>query len=160
MRKIKREGGTWWCFAELSESHHSPLVLIGAPAQGCSSPLIHARIKCSLWVDSLTLRHGESPTTTHNLSLVIIRRACGWPNSSCERLWVIHRDGVSNNQPVESTWSLRGSRGSYTLCAGAPTSTSGEWRLSDTSVKHRRVPPSLFTSRIYFEQFNSCHLHL
>ena len=48
-------------------------------------------------------------------SLVIIRRACGWPNSSCERLWVIHRDGVSKNQPIESTWSLCGSRGSYTL---------------------------------------------
>ena len=29
--------------------------------------------------------------------------------------------------------------------AGAPTSTSREWRLSATSAKHRRVPPSLFT---------------
>ena len=29
--------------------------------------------------------------------------------------------------------------------AGAPTRTSGEWRLSDTLAKHRRVPPSLFT---------------
>ena len=48
-------------------------------------------------------------------SLVIIRRDCGWPNSSYERLWVIHRDGVSKNQHVESTWSLRGSRESYTL---------------------------------------------
>jgi hypothetical protein len=48
-------------------------------------------------------------------SLVIIQRACGWPNSSCERLWVIHHDGVSKNQPVESTWSLCGSRGCYTL---------------------------------------------
>jgi hypothetical protein len=36
-------------------------------------------------------------------------------------------------------------------CAGAPTRTSGEWRLSDTSEKHRRVPSPLFT----FE-----HLHL
>jgi hypothetical protein len=41
--------------------------------------------------------------------------ACGWPNSSCERLWAIHRNGVSKNQPVESTWSSYGSRGSYTL---------------------------------------------
>ena len=48
-----------------------PLVLIGAPAQGCSSPLIHAKIKCSLWADSLTLHRGESPTTAHNLSWVI-----------------------------------------------------------------------------------------
>ena len=71
MLKVKREGGKWRCFVEVSESRHSPLVLVGAPAQGCSSPLIRARIKCSLRVDSLTLRHGESPTTTHNLSWVI-----------------------------------------------------------------------------------------
>ena len=45
-------------------------------------------------------------------------------------------------------------KGELHPCAGAPTRTSGEWRLSDTSAKHRRVPPSL----IYFEQFNSCHL--
>lgn len=70
MLKVKR-GGTRWCFAKVSESHHSPLVLVGAPAQGCSSPLICTRIKCCLWVDSLTLRHGESPTTAHNLSWVI-----------------------------------------------------------------------------------------
>ena len=69
--KVKREGGTRRCFAEVSESRHSPLVLVGAPAQGYSSPLIHARIKCSLWVDSSTLRRGESSTTAHNLSWVI-----------------------------------------------------------------------------------------
>ena len=77
--------------------------------------------------------------------------ACGWPNSHYERLWVIHHDGVSKNQPVVSTWSLRGSRGSYTLARGAPTRTSGEWWLSDTSAKHRRIPSSLFTLSIYFE---------
>ena len=38
MLKVKREGGTRRCFAEVSESRHSPLVLIGAPAQGCSPP--------------------------------------------------------------------------------------------------------------------------
>ena len=30
-------------------------------------------------------------------------------------------------------------------CMGAPTTTSGEWRLSNTSAKHRRVPHSLIT---------------
>ena len=70
MLKVKREG-TRRGFAEVSESRHSPLVLIGAPAQGCSSPLIRVRIKCSLRADSLTLHHGESPTTAHNLSWVI-----------------------------------------------------------------------------------------
>ena len=71
MLKVKRGKETRRYFAEVLESHHSPLVLVGAPAQGCSSPLIRARIKCSLRVDSLTLRCGESPTTAHNLSWVI-----------------------------------------------------------------------------------------
>jgi len=71
MLKVKREKGTRWCFSEVSESRHSSLVLIGAPAQGCSSPLIRARIKCSLRADSLTLYRGESPTTAHNMTWVI-----------------------------------------------------------------------------------------
>ena len=70
MLKVNRERGTRRCFAEVSESRHSPLVLVGAPTQGCSSPLIHARIKCSLWVDSSTLHRGKSPKTAHNLSWV------------------------------------------------------------------------------------------
>jgi len=56
-----------WCFAEVSESRHSPLVLVGAPAQGSCSPLVRARTKCSLRADSSTLRNGESPKTAHNL---------------------------------------------------------------------------------------------
>ena len=52
-------------------------------------------------------------------------------------------------------------KGELHPCAGAPTRTSGEWRLSDTSAKHRRVPFSLYlrwalTLSIYFEQFNTC----
>ena len=71
MLKVKRGKETRRCFPEVSESRHSPLVLVGAPAQGPSSPLIRARIKCSLRVDSSTLCRGESPTTAHNLSWVI-----------------------------------------------------------------------------------------
>ena len=81
MLKVKREGGMRRCFAEVSESRHSPLVLFGAPVQGCSSPLIRARIKCSLQVDSWTLCRGELPTTTHNLSWVI-HKLFGWSPSS------------------------------------------------------------------------------
>jgi hypothetical protein len=55
-------------FFEVLESRHSPLVLVGAPAQGYSSPLIRARIKCSLRADSLTLRRGESPTAAHTMT--------------------------------------------------------------------------------------------
>ena len=71
MLKVKRKRGMRWCFSKVSESRHSTIVLVGAPTQGCSSPLICARIKCSLRADSSTLRCGESPTTTHNLSWVI-----------------------------------------------------------------------------------------
>jgi len=54
------------CFAKVSKSHHSPLVLVGAPAQGPCSPLVHARTKCSLRADSSTLCHGTR-TTAHKL---------------------------------------------------------------------------------------------
>jgi len=57
------------CFAEVSESRHSPLVLVGAPAQGSYSPLVRARTKCSLRADSLTLCRGESPKTAHKLDM-------------------------------------------------------------------------------------------
>ena len=73
MLKVRRGKETRRYFPNVSESRHSQLVLVGAPAQGCSSPLIRARIKCSLRVDSLTLRRGESPTTAHNLSWVILK---------------------------------------------------------------------------------------
>jgi len=56
-----------WCFAEVSKSCHSPLVLVGAPMQGLCSPLVCARTKCSLRVDSSTLPRGESPKTAHKL---------------------------------------------------------------------------------------------
>jgi len=68
---LESKGGeqerAWHCFAELSESHHSPLVLVGAPAQGSCSPFVRARIKCSLWANSSTLRRGESPTTARKV---------------------------------------------------------------------------------------------
>ena len=73
MPKVKREKETRRCFPEVSESRHSPLVLVRAPAQGCSSPLIRIRIKYSLRADSSTLRRGELPTTAHNLSWVIYK---------------------------------------------------------------------------------------
>ena len=43
-------------------------------------------------------------------------------------------------------------KGEQDPCAGAPTRTSGEWRLSDTSAKHRRALSSTtpLLSSIYF----------
>jgi hypothetical protein len=69
--KVKRAKGTHRCFSKVSKSRHSPLILVGAPMQGCGSALIRARIKCSLQADSLTLCCGESPTTAHKLTWVI-----------------------------------------------------------------------------------------
>jgi hypothetical protein len=58
-------------FSKILESRHSPLVLVGALMQGCSIPLIRARIKYSLRADSSTLRHGKSPTTAHKTTWVV-----------------------------------------------------------------------------------------
>jgi hypothetical protein len=48
-------------------SRHSPLVLVGAPAQGYRSPLVLARTKCSLRDDPSPLRRGGSLTTAYKL---------------------------------------------------------------------------------------------
>jgi hypothetical protein len=40
-------------------------------------------------------------------------------------------------------------KGELHPCAGAPTRTSGEWRLSDTSGKYRRVPNPLLSSNYF-----------
>jgi hypothetical protein len=60
-------------FPKVSKSQHSPLVLVGAPAQGYSSPLVLTRTKCSLQANSLCLRPGKSLTTAHNSELVNIQ---------------------------------------------------------------------------------------
>ena len=73
MLKVKRGKGTRRYFSEVSKSHHSPLVLVRAPAQGCSFPLIRVRIKCSLRADSLALHRSESPTTAHKVTWVIYK---------------------------------------------------------------------------------------
>jgi hypothetical protein len=54
-------------FVEVSKSRHSPLVLVGAHRARVSLPMVLARTKCSLWDDSLSLRHGGSLTTVYRL---------------------------------------------------------------------------------------------
>jgi hypothetical protein len=39
-------------------------------------------------------------------------------------------------------------KGELHPCAGAPTRTSGEWQLSDTSGKYRHVPNPLHSSNL------------
>jgi hypothetical protein len=100
---------------EIWESQREPSLVKARVAKCASTLLIRlVVIKWEFVLVTLGDRHHLDGLVVIG-SLVIIRRACGWPNSSCERLWVIHRDGVSKNQLVESTWSLCRSRGSYTL---------------------------------------------
>jgi len=49
-------------------------------------------------------------------------------------------------------------KGELYPCAGAPTRTSGEWRLSDTLAKHHDIS-FLFTLSIYFQAFQSLYLY-
>jgi hypothetical protein len=57
MLKVKATVRNMVIFSRDINSQRSPLVLIEASVQGCGSPLIHARIKCSLWVSSLPLQY-------------------------------------------------------------------------------------------------------
>ena len=93
-----------------------------------------------LW---LTLHHLDGLVVIG--SLVIIRRSL-WITQF--KLWAVVGDSP--------WWSVEEStrrghlilariKGELHPCTGAPTRTSGEWRLSDTSAKHRRVSSHLFT---------------
>ena len=90
---------------------------------------------------------------------VIIRRSL-WMTQL--KLWAVVGD-LPRRSVKESTRRehliLARIKGELHPCAGAPTRTSGEWRLSDTLAKHHRIPSPLFTLSIYFEQFNTCLLH-
>ena len=70
--------------------------------------------------------------------------------------------GDSPRQSVEKSARrehlfLARTKGEQDPCAGAPTRTSGEWRLSDTSAKHYRVLLALLPllSSIYIELLHS-----
>jgi len=66
---------------------------------------------------------------------------------ACERLWTIHRDGVSNNLPVESTWSLRGPRGSKAL---ARVLQRGLVESGDSPIPWQNITAFLFLSSFTF----------
>jgi len=77
----------------------------------------------------------------------------GGPSRSCERLWAIHRAGEAKDQPVESTWSLRRSRGSYTL---ARVLQQGLVESADSPIPQEKLSFESLThlySGIYFGCF-------
>jgi len=49
---------------------------------------------------------------------------------------------------------LARTKGEQDPCTGAPTRTSGGWRLSDTSAKHHRIFLALL---LYFLAFTLCN---
>ena len=74
---------------------------------------------------------------------------------ACERFWAIHRDGVSKNQLVEITWSLRGPRGSKTLARVLQRGLveSGNSPIPQQNIAEHFIPLLLyflaFTLRFY-----------
>jgi hypothetical protein len=122
--------GTRRCFSKVSESRHSPLVLIGAPAQGCSSLLIHARIKWSLRADSLTLRRDESPTTAHKMSWVIhklYRMITKLPITTKPSRWWWSPRVTSKNSHLTTTSLMR--RWMHTCYSLITSEDSQTWNL-------------------------------
>jgi len=80
--------------------------------------------------------------------------------SSCElvsSLWAVLGDSLRRSVEESARREhlvLARTKGEQYPCAGAPTRTSGEWQLSDTSVKHHRALscPLPLLSSIYFVQ--------
>ena len=137
MLKIKRGKETRWCFPEVSESRHSPLVLVGAPTQGCSSPLIHTRIKCSLQANSLILRHGESPTTAHNMTWVIHkfhRMITKLPTTKPSRWWRSPRVTSVNSHLIKASLMRKVDAHLLLLC------TNKILNLELSNLKRSRCP--------------------
>ena len=107
--KVKQRNAAM--FSKVMESRHSPLFLVGAPAQGCSSPLIRARIKCSVRADSLTLRRGESSTTAHNMTWVIHklhRMITKLPTTKPSRWWRSPRVTSTNSHLTKTSLNEKG----------------------------------------------------
>ena len=72
---------------------------------------------------------------------------------ACERFWAIHRDGVSKNQPVESTWSLCGPRESKTL---ARVLQRGLVESGDSLITRQNITEHFLPLLFYFLAFTLC----
>jgi len=66
---------------------------------------------------------------------------------ACEQLGAIHCDGVSKNQPIESTWFLCGPRGSKAL---ARVLQQGLVESGDSPIPQQNITPFLFLSSFIF----------
>jgi hypothetical protein len=65
--------------------------------------------------------------------------------SGCGRFTVTECQESARREHLILAWI----KGEIHPCAGTPTRTSGEWRLSNTSEKHRRVSNPLLSSNYF-----------
>jgi len=72
---------------------------------------------------------------------------------ACEQFWAIHRDGVSKNQPVESTWSLHGPRGSKTLVR---VLQRGLVESDDSPIPRQNIAEHFLPLLLYILAFTLC----
>jgi len=97
----------------------------------------------------------------HNLDGSVVIGGTKTPQNSCG--WLV--SSLSAGLCDSPRWSVKElahrehlvlarTKGEEDPCAGAPTWTCGEWRLSDTSAKHRRALSSTtpLLSSFYFVQ--------
>jgi len=75
---------------------------------------------------------------------------------ACERFWAIHCDGVSNNQPVESTSSLHGPRGNKAL---ARVLQQGLVESGDSPIPQQNIASFFLLSSFYILAFTLSTLH-
>ena len=73
---------------------------------------------------------------------------------ACERFWAIHRDGVSKNQPIGNTWSLRGPRGSKPL---ARVLQRGLVESGDSPIPRENIAEHFLTLLLYILAFTLCN---
>jgi len=73
---------------------------------------------------------------------------------ACERFWAIHRDEVSKNQPLESTWSLYGPSGSKTLTR---VLQQGLVESGDCPIPQQNIAEHFLALFLYFLAFTLCN---
>ena len=83
-------------------------------------------------------------TLTQTSSMLMTDTLRGAPRRSVKES--VHREHLN----------LMRIKGELHSCAGAPTRTSVEWRLFDTSAKHRAFLSLSLLQAFTFEQFISC----
>lgn len=145
MLKEKYGSGRARCFLQVLESQHSSLVFVGAPTQGCCSPLSHARTKCSPRDSSLPLRHGE-------LIIIVYTFELGHP----EALLVI-TELLTVTKLIRWCWSLiKNNKQEFSLDL-SETNDNGKWTQATLNALMRLLTTLLSTLSSSLSKVSSSH---